>query len=494
MIELKKTLRIHEHDNVAIVLESIQQGEMIEDIQAIDFIPKGHKIALKSIDSNEAILKYGYPIGKAKSPILPGMHVHVHNVHTGLGDILNYEYVPTFQSLTNRFQHKNIEVYPRLDGTFGIRNEIWIIPTVGCIVSLAQRIANKFQQLHPQTSYFDGVHVFGHPFGCSQMGDDLNNTKETLQNISLHPNAGAVLVLGLGCENNRIKEFEQTYDHSLHRIAFLQTQDVEDEITESIKILEQFYEQMKQDVRITKSISVLNVGLKCGGSDAFSGISANPLVGRFSDYLTSLGGTTVLTEVPEMFGAETILMSRAQDETVFQKTVQMINQFKEYYKAHNQVIYDNPSPGNKDGGITTLEDKSLGCTQKGGNSIVVDVLEHTQRLKKPGLNLISAPGNDLVSTTTLGMCGCQMVLFTTGRGTPFGGFIPTLKISSNSDIYKKKPSWIDFNAGQLLDGIDNDQVLEDFIDLIVQVANGKKTNNELNDFREIAIFKDGVTL
>jgi altronate hydrolase len=258
--------------------------------------------------------------------------------------------------------------------------------------------------------------------------------------------------------------------------------------------LEAFYEQMKQDKREAADISNLAVGLKCGGSDAFSGITANPLVGRFSDYLTALGGTTVLTEVPEMFGAETILMGRAKDRTVFDKTVHIINEFKAYYKAHDQVIYDNPSPGNKDGGITTLEDKSLGCTQKGGTGIVVDVLNHTERLKTKGLNLISAPGNDLVSTTTLGMCGCQLVLFTTGRGTPFGGFIPTLKISSNTDIAKRKPNWIDFNAGRLVDGDDPDQVLDDLIEMIIAVVNGKKTNNEQNDFREIAIFKDGVTL
>jgi altronate hydrolase len=491
---MKLALRINPNDNIAVCLQAIAKGTLVEGVVALSDIPKGHKIALQAMEPGASVIKYGSPIGKANQPILPGEHVHVHNVSTNLGDILNYEYQPDFSTTVISAKPRAIQVYKRADGRVGIRNEIWIIPTVGCIVSLAERIAKKFTALHEETSFYDGIHVFGHPFGCSQMGDDLSNTRATLQNISLHPNAGAVLVLGLGCENNRIKEFASTYDHSGKRIHFLQTQDVEDEIEVALEVLEAFYEQMKEDKREAADISNLAVGLKCGGSDAFSGITANPLVGRFSDYLTALGGTTVLTEVPEMFGAETILMGRAKDRSVFDKTVHIINEFKAYYKAHDQVIYDNPSPGNKDGGITTLEDKSLGCTQKGGTGIVVDVLNHTERLKTKGLNLISAPGNDLVSTTTLGMCGCQLVLFTTGRGTPFGGFIPTLKISSNTDIAKRKPNWIDFNAGRLVDGDDPDQVLDDLIEMIIATVNGKKTNNEQNDFREIAIFKDGVTL
>jgi altronate hydrolase len=491
---MKTSLRIHPSDNVAVALTALPSGATEQGVQLMDDIPKGHKFAVRFIEQGELVVKYGTPIGRAKEAIAVGMHVHVHNVETTLKDILNYEFHPAYVKTERFAKPRTVKVYHRLDGSYGIRNELWIIPTVGCIAKLAERIAKRFASLHPESESYDGIHVFGHPFGCSQMGDDLSNTRATLQNISLHPNAGGVLVLGLGCENNRIKDFASTYDHSGKRIAFLQTQDVDDEMDEALKILESFYQAMLTDKRVEAPIGVLNVGLKCGGSDGFSGISANPLVGRFSDYLTDLGGTTVLTEVPEMFGAETLLMARSKDKTVFDKQVAMINEFKLYYKNHDQVIYDNPSPGNKDGGITTLEDKSLGCTQKGGTGIVVDVLAHTERLKTKGLNLISAPGNDLISTTTLGMCGCQMVLFTTGRGTPFGGFVPTLKISSNTDIWRRKPSWIDFNAGRLIDGEDPDQVLEDLIDLIAKVASGEKTNNEINEYREIAIFKDGVTL
>ena len=314
------------------------------------------------------------------------------------------------------------------------------------------------------------------------MGDDHTNTKETLQNISKHPNAGGVLVLGLGCENNQVSEFKGTYEYDEERIKFLTMQEVFDEVEAAQEILETLYNQLMLDKRVKADVSELRIGLKCGGSDGFSGITANPLLGKLSDYVTHYGGTTVLTEVPEMFGAEKILMGRAKNQEVFDKTVNLINNFKNYYKAHNQVIYDNPSPGNKNGGISTLEDKSLGCTQKGGSSIVCDVLEHTQRLKTKGLNLISAPGNDLVSVTTLGMSGCQLVLFSTGRGTPFGGFIPTIKVSTNTDIYEKKPNWIDFNAGSLVDGKSMDDLLEDFKDLIIEVVNGKKSKYGNNNF------------
>jgi altronate hydrolase len=327
------------------------------------------------------------------------------------------------------------------------------------------------------------------------MGDDHENTKETLQNIAKHPNAGAVLVLGLGCENNQVKAFRESYgDYDPNRVKFLVMQEVEDELEAGLEVLKELYEAMKDDQREKADISELRIGLKCGGSDGLSGITANPLLGKLSDYITHHGGTTVLTEVPEMFGAEKILMRRSKDEHVFQKTVQLINDFKAYYKKNNQVIYDNPSPGNKNGGISTLEDKSLGCTQKAGLSVVCDVLGQTERLKTKGLNLISAPGNDLVSVTTLGMSGCQLVLFSTGRGTPFGGFIPTIKVSTNSEIYRKKPNWIDFNAGSLTEGVDMDTLLEQFIDFIVDVVNGKKTRNEVNHFREIGIFKTGVIL
>jgi altronate hydrolase len=393
-----------------------------------------------------------------------------------------------------RRRELTFEGYRRRNGEVGIRNEIWIVPTVGCVNGIAEQIIREFKAEVDPTE-IDGIEVFKHNYGCSQLGDDHQNTRRILSDIALHPNAGGVLILGLGCENNKIDEFEQglgNFDRS--RIKFLASQKAQNEVEEAIVLMKEIYEVVRRDKRETVPVSELKVGLKCGGSDGLSGITANPLVGYFSDFLISQGGTTTLTEVPEMFGAETILMDRCVTEDVFHKTVHLINDFKQYFIDLKQPIYENPSPGNKAGGITTLEDKSLGCTQKGGNAAVVDVLKYGERLKTKGLNLLSSPGNDLVSTTALGAAGCHIVLFTTGRGTPFGSFIPTLKIATNTELAMKKPHWIDYNAGPLSEDKTFDEGLEELIDTIIRIASGEKAKHEKAGFREIAIFKSGVTL
>ncbi|MGM9970414.1 MAG: UxaA family hydrolase [Anaeroplasma sp.] len=486
---------IHEIDNVAVVLRPFSKGEVVAGITLVDDIPQAHKVALKEIKAGENVIKYGCPIGHATADIHPGQHVHTHNVATNLDDVITYNYEPNYPEVLGYKSDRTVDVYERSTGEYGIRNELWIIQTVGCVSGMANRIIEEFKKQY-DTSKIDGVYTFSHPFGCSQMGGDLELTRKLLQDMVKHPNAGGVLVLGLGCEENLVSTFKETlgkYDES--RTRFLISQDVEDEITEGVKLLHELYENMKDDKRVTKPLSVLRIGLKCGGSDGMSGITANPLLGRLSDFLSINGATSVLGEVPEMFGAEKLLMARAKDEETFNKIVNLINNFKVYFKNHNQVIYDNPSPGNKKGGITTLEDKSLGCTQKGGSAKVMDVLGMGDRIKSNGLNLLCTPGNDLVATTTLACAGCQMVLFTTGRGTPFGGFVPTLKIATNTALATKKSNWIDYNAGDLVDKKDMNQLLEDFIDLICDVASGKKqSKNEINRFREISIFKDGVVL
>lgn len=491
---MNNTLKIHDEDHVIVALTDLHMGDRVEGIEVLEEIGKGHKLACKDISEGEDVLKYGAPFGKAICPIKQGQWVHTHNVKTKLDALDEYAYQPKFEQVTSSIEAKEVQIYRRKNGDVGIRNELWIVPTVGCVNSSAQRIIDVFRS-QQTTQDIDGVFVFGHTYGCSQMGDDLDNTRISLQSIAKHPNSGGVLVLGLGCENNQLSVFKETLgDFDSERIVFLESQSVEDEIEEGVKLLQQLYEQMKQDKRVKGSLSELKIGLECGGSDGFSGITANPLLGEFSDYINYHGGTTVLTEVPEMFGAETILMNRAQNVEVYTKIVDMVNDFKNYYKSHGQVIYENPSPGNKKGGITTLEDKSLGCTQKAGLSKVMDVVKVGDTLKVKGLNLLSAPGNDLVATTSLGIVGCHMVLFTTGRGTPYGGFVPTVKISTNSELAVKKPNWIDFDAGKLIGQSTMEQLLKEFIEYIVRVVNGEKANNEKNGAREIAIFKSGVTL
>lgn len=488
----KKSIIINPADNVAVALTDLKKGETHEGVVLAEDITKGHKFALRPIAAGENIIKYGTPIAHATRDIAVGEHVHTHNVQTNLNENLEYTYNKVDCTLPVGKMRK-VNVYPRANGDVGIRNELWVIPTVGCVNGQAKEIVERFKAEYGEDG-FDGIFTFAHPYGCSQLGDDHERTKFMLQKMVRHPNAGGVLVLGLGCENNQMSVFRAGLgDVDESRIKFLVCQEVEDEISTGVELCAQIAAEMKKDKRVPTDISCLKVGLKCGGSDGLSGITANPLVGLFSDYIVSVGGTSVLSEVPEMFGAEQGLMNRCKDRATFEKAVKLINDFKDYFRANGQPVGENPSPGNKAGGITTLEDKSCGCTQKSGSGPITDVVFDDGYVTEKGLNLLNGPGNDMCAVTNLGAAGCHLVLFTTGRGTPFGGFIPTLKISTNNELAAKKPNWIDFNAGAVLDS-DFSTQLEKLIDLVVEVAGGKKTKNEINNTREIAIFKTGVTL
>lgn len=488
----KKTIIINGLDNVAVALTDLHKGEVHEGVTLLEDITKGHKFALVKISEGGQVIKYGNPIACATEEIQKGAHVHTHNVKTNLSENLEYTYnkIPTdLKSVKPR----KVNVYVRRDGNVGIRNELWVIPTVGCVNGQAKLIVDTFKEKYG-TQGFDGVFTYTHPYGCSQLGDDHERTKLILQKMVRHPNAGGVLVLGLGCENNQMSAFREGLGKvDEDRIKFMVCQDEQDEIASGVKLLKQIADVIKNDKRTERDISCLKVGLKCGGSDGLSGITANPLVGRFSDYIVAAGGTTVLSEVPEMFGAEQLLMNRAKDKKIFEKTVKLINDFKDYFRRNGQTVYENPSPGNKAGGITTLEDKSLGCTQKSGAGPVEDVVFDDGFITAKGLNLLNGPGNDMCAVTNIAAAGCHLVLFTTGRGTPFGGFVPTLKIATNSELASKKSNWIDFNAGAVLES-DFDSQLEKLIDLVVETANGKLAKNEINHTKEIAIFKTGVTL
>ena len=455
-------IKIHPADSVAVDSET------------------GHKTALKDILAGERVIKYGFSIGRATRDIKKGERVHTDNLKTALNLREEYRYTPTECDIAPE-KPATVNAYIREDGGVGIRNDIWIIPTVGCVNGIAKRL-----------SELTGAISLTHPYGCSQLGEDHLTTQKILAGLAAHPNAGGVLILGLGCENNNIAEFKKVLGEvNPERVKFLNAQDAEDEISEGLKLIESLKSYADGFKRQPVPISRLKIGLKCGGSDGFSGITANPLIGRFSDRIISMGGSAVLTEVPEMFGAETVLMDRCESEEVFERTVGLINDFKDYFTSHGQEIYENPSPGNRAGGITTLEEKSLGCVQKGGTSKVTDVLGYGDRVKKPGLNLLKGSGNDIVAITNLSACGCNLILFSTGRGTPPGSPVPTIKISSNTSLYQKKRGWIDFDAGGIIEGKDLDG---EFFYYVLSVANGEKTASERNKNAEIAIFKDGVTL
>lgn len=489
-------LKINPIDKVVVALRPMKAGEEIAGgVKLLQDVPQGHKILLQDVKEGEDIIKYGYPIGHALKDMTAGEWVNEDNLKTNLSGTLEYEYKPVDEKLNVAKSDKTFNGYKRANGEVGVRNEVWIVPTVGCVNGVAEELAKRLAE-ETKLEGIDAVHAWHHNYGCSQLSEDHENTRKVLRDIVLHPNAGAVLVVSLGCENNQPEDFMAMLgDYDQSRIKLMVTQRVEgDEVEEGMKILRELYAIAKQDKREVCPLSGLRVGLKCGGSDGFSGITANPLVGEFSDFLVAQGGTSILTEVPEMFGAETILMNRCETKELFDQTVKLVNDFKEYFLSHGEPVGENPSPGNKAGGISTLEDKALGCTQKCGRAPVSGVLGYGERLQVKGLNLLSAPGNDLVASTALAASGCQIVLFTTGRGTPFGTFIPTMKVATNSQLAAKKPNWVDFNAGQLVDGVDMPTVLESFIDKVIAVANGEPAQNEKNGYREISIFKNGVTL
>ncbi len=531
MAQAKRLILISPEDNVAVAIEDVLEGDSfilcdVMEVTAATGIPRGHKVAVRPISAGEDVLKYGAPIGRAMLPISKGDHVHGHNLETKLSGKLDYEYHPglsagsragivssagkmaagcTPMRVAGDFPFSaritfaengfpaTFDGYRRKDGSAGIRNEIWIIPTVGCVNGVAERLAKEANLQHAGKT--DGFHAWRHPYGCSQLGDDLFHTQVILASLARHPNACGVLILGLGCENNNILAFKDILGVSdPARVKFLETQQVADEFEMGMSLLSELADFAQKSIRRPIPVSELVVGLKCGGSDGLSGITANPLAGIFSDRLIAAGGTCILTEVPEMFGAETLLMNRCADAATFELTVALINDFKDYYFRHNQAAYENPSPGNKDGGITTLEEKSLGCIQKGGTSPVTDVLLYGQHVRKKGLSLAQGPGNDIVSITALAAAGAHLVLFTTGRGTPLGGPLPTVKIATNDALAANKPHWIDFNAGRSLKEAP-ESVADDLVSLVLEIASGKRiARNEENGYSEIAIFKEGVTL
>ena len=493
---MNELVRIQPGDLVAVALKPLKKGSTVHygdgSVTLRDDIPMGHKAALRPIRKGEAVIKYGFPIGEAMEDIPEGAHVHTHNLHTLLSGAKEYRWNPTCPAVKPAAP-AFFRGYKRKYGRPGIRNELWILPTVGCVNDVAKALAREAESLCGGS--VEGVYAFPHPYGCSQLGDDQDNTRQILANLATHPNAGGVLLLGLGCENSGIDQIRPLMgEYDENRVRFLVCQESEDEHEEGMKLLRELAGRMQEDQRKDCSADQLVVGLKCGGSDGLSGITANPTIGVFSDRLTAMGGSTILTEVPEMFGAETILMDRCETRELFEKTVSLINDFKAYFESYHMPVYENPSPGNKAGGITTLEDKALGCTQKSGSSAVRGVLKYGETVQTPGLNLLTSPGNDLVASTALAAAGAQLILFSTGRGTPFGCPVPTLKIATNTPLAEKKKHWIDFNAGRLLEGRTLDELGEELLELVLRTASGEQARNEKNGFHDLAIFKQGVTL
>lgn len=491
-------LRIAPEDDVAVALVDLGAGEDIEvagtTVTLREPIARGHKFAIRDIQAGSPVKKYGWPIGVATADIKTGAHVHTHNVRTLLEGLDTYRYRPV-EEAARRVEpdRRTFLGYRRANGRVGTRNEIWILCTVGCVGRTAERIARLANTRF--AGRVDGVYAFPHQFGCSQLGGDLDRTRRLTSALARHPNAGGVLIVGLGCESNQLDPLlAELSDADRSRIRAFAAQAESDETEAGLRAVEELVQIAERDRREPCGVESLCIGVKCGGSDGFSGITANPLVGRMTDWVTANGGTSILTEIPEIFGAERLLMQRAASEPVFDGIVKLVNDFKEYFMRNGEPLHENPSPGNIAGGITTLEEKSLGAVQKGGRAVVTQVLRYGERVQEPGLALLEAPGNDGVSSTALVAAGATLVLFTTGRGTPLGFPAPTLKISSNSTLAQNKPHWIDFDAGQVLRGKDPELLARELSDLILRTASGEHARNEINEEREIAIWKNGVTL
>jgi altronate hydrolase len=487
---------IHPDDDVAVAIAPISKGSLVEagglKVEAASDIARGHKIALRAVKAGQPVRKYSFPIGIAVADIAPGDHVHSHNLKTGLGGAEDYAFTPA-ASVLLKAADKTFQGYVRGNNRVGTRNEIWLLPSVGCVNRTAERLARIANQKYQ--GRVDGVHAFTHQFGCSQLGDDLARTRKLLAALASHPNAGGVLLLGLGCENNQLQALiEEIPNLDRARLRYFSAQSADDEMEAGLEALAELVAIAEKDKRQERPLADLVIGLKCGGSDGLSGMTANPLVGAVADKVAAGGGRPILTEIPEVFGAERMLMARAKDEATFKDVVKVVNDFKNYFIAHGQPVHENPSPGNKEGGITTLEEKSLGAVQKGGRSTVTQVLRYGEQTREPGLALLEAPGADGVSATALVAAGATVVLFTTGRGTPLGFPAPTLKIASNSALAEKKPHWIDYDAGKVIAGKSFEAAAEELFDLVLATASGKPARNEENDEREIAIWKDGVTL
>lgn len=496
---LRQVIKVHDDDNVVVAISPVNRGtklpEEYNNLEIKDDVNSGHKIALVDIRKGENIVKYGFSIGQATSDISAGSHIHSHNLATNLDGSETYHYNEEPKPLAEKNDMPTFSGYVRKNGKVGIRNELWIINTVGCVNQSAKRITDLCRKEFEGRA--DEFVALTHPFGCSQLGDDLSNTRNLLSSLMQNPNAGGVLVIGLGCENNQLATLlEETKDIDTNKLRYFNSQEVDNEIEVGIQYVKELLEEMDKDVRTEVPVSKLTLGMKCGGSDGFSGLTANPVVGRITDMLTQYGGRVVLTETPEMFGAEQVLMDRANTQDTYSQIVDLVQDFKQYFIKNNQPIYENPSPGNKAGGLTTLEEKSLGAIQKGGKAIINEVIDYGEKASTgKGLTLLQAPGNDAVSSTALSAAGANIILFTTGRGTPLGFPVPTVKISSNSELATRKKHWIDFDSGQILSNdISIDECAELLFSYLLDVASGKKTNNELNDNREISIWKNGVTL
>lgn len=480
-------LRLHPKDNVALALRPLPSGARVsvEGISLFtrDPIPYGHKVALVSIPKGGRIIKYGYPIGRAVRSISPGEHVHVHNTESGRahGDTAR-PVIREESSLIPRFPQDTFLGFRRQDGRVGVRNHVLVMASVHCVNGGVERIGREVP----------GVVALPHIYGCSQLGEDLAQTRRVLEGYVSHPNVGATLIVGLGCEALPTRELVDGLRDRGYRVELLLLQEIGGSRAAVRKGKELAAELLGEVGKLRPEpvpLSELVVGVECGGSDAWSGVTANPAVGAIADALVAHGGTVILSEVTEFIGAEHILAARAISPEVGKAILRAVAR-REGVAVEMGVDLRGaqPSPGNMEGGLTTIEEKSLGAIVKGGTTPVREFLGYGERPSARGLVVMDTSGNDLESVTGMVAGGAQVVLFTTGRGTPVGNpIVPVIKISSNTPLYERMRDDLDFDAGSILRGEPPTSVAARLAALLLEVAGGRPTQAEVWGHREFAI-------
>lgn len=494
---ISPVIRLNPIDDVVIARRQLMLGTILQEeggLRIAAMIPAGHKMATRDIAQGESVKRYGQIIGVASQPIKAGQHVHTHNLsmsdfsrtHAFGVDVKPDDYVPspaTFMGIV------------RPDGRVATRNYIGVLTSVNCSATAARAIADHFRRdVHPEAlaefPNVDGVVALTHGLGCAvdALGEPLQILRRTLAGYAKHPNFAAVLIVGLGCETNQISGLLEAHDlkenEYFHTFTIQETGGTAKTVAHGIEKIKRMLPEANAVEREPVSASHLTLGLQCGGSDGYSGITANPALGAAVDLLVRHGGTAILSETPEIYGAEHLLTRRAVSSEVGEKLLARIDWWEEYCAKNGAEMNNNPSAGNKAGGLTTILEKSLGAVAKGGTSNLVDVYEYAETVTAKGLVFMDTPGYDPISATGQVAGGANVICFTTGRGSAYGcAPSPSLKLSTNTALWQRQEEDIDINCGAIADGLSTPQRIgEEFFQMILDAASGRKTKSELHGY------------
>ncbi len=484
------TIRLNGRDNVIVLTKAFAAGTapVGSGVPLSRLVPSGHKIAVTDIALGEPVLKFGQIIGYASQPIAKGEQVHTHNCAMGAHD-QNYRIGDDFQAIdyVAEASRRTFDGYRRSDGRAGTRNFIALCATVNCSATVVRHIADHFNRSGALDDYpnVDGVIALAHGTGCgmASSGEGYEALQRVLWGHATHPNVGAAIFIGLGCEVMQIGRMKAMFGSSgeerFHGLTIQETGGTRKTIAAGIEAIKKLLPAVNDIKRVPIPVSELVVGLQCGGSDGFSGITANPALGAATDILVKQGGTALLSETPEIYGAEQLLVRRAASQEVGEKLIARIRWWENYTAVNGGSMDNNPSPGNKAGGLTTILEKSLGAAAKGGTLALSGVLLYAEQVKERGFVFMDSPGYDPVSATGQIASGAQLVVFTTGRGSAFGSKpAPTIKLATNSAMYKMLDEDMDINCGDIIDGVSIEAKGEEIFEKMIEIASGRQSKSE----------------